>query len=187
MAEETETAAPPYFELRGEFGSTESVQVRVTSILAHHPDVDMAVLELSAHPDGGRRLPLIPHEPDSFVGRRIYAVGYPVDDVRMNGERVSPAAVFRRIFGEDEKSLGMKRFSPGVVQNWEGINEFRHDASTLRGSSGSCIVDFRDRKVVGLHFSGSYREQRNNAIPLWKFCDDPLLIDNGVMFDENVS
>jgi hypothetical protein len=35
--------------------------------------------------------------------------------------------------------------------------------------------------VVGLHYSGKYRD-RNNAVPLWKFRQDPLLVDNGVEF-----
>jgi len=77
----------------------------------------------------------------------------------------------------------MKRFSPGVVVGWKDSNNFKHDASTLRGSSGSCIVDFEDRRVVGLHFGGGYHLKSNFAVALWKFKDDPVLAENGVEFD----
>jgi endonuclease G len=174
----------PIFELRGELNSTESNQARVIRILGHHLKVDMAVLELDSEPPGSCQLPLMGVEPDAFVGRRIYAVGYPVDDARDQlGQRITPAPVFQRVFGTDEATLGMKRFSPGVVVAWDGANQFTHDASTLRGSSGSCIVDFKYRRVVGLHFGGGYKLKSNYAVPLWKFKDDPVLVENEVEFD----
>jgi V8-like Glu-specific endopeptidase len=174
----------PIFELRGELNSTASTQARVVRVLGHHLEVDMAVLELDTEPADGRQLPLMTAEPASFVDRRIYAVGYPVDDARDGwGQRVTPAPVFQRVFGTDEATLGMKRFSPGVVTGWRDSNNFKHDASTLRGSSGSCIVDFEDRRVVGLHFGGGYHLQSNFAVAMWKFKDDPVLTGNGVEFD----
>lgn len=174
----------PRFELRGELGSTASSQVRLTRVLGHHPKVDMAVLELDAEPTGSRRLPLMSAEPASFLGRHIYAVGYPVDDSRDQwGKRTTPSHVFKRVFGTDDESLGTKRFCPGVVLGWQETNVFKHDASTLPGSSGSCIVDFEDRRVIGLHYGGLYKMERNFAVPLWKFRDDPVLAGNGVNFD----
>ena len=167
----------PFFELHGELGSKESSTARVTRILGHHLEVDMAVLELDADPDGSRQLPLAKDEPPSFKGRRVYAVGYPMID----SLKVTPAPVFKRIFGADEKSLGTKRFSPGTIIEWGGAKKFSHDASTLAGSSGSAIVDFAQKSVVGLHYSGNYNIA-NNAVPLWKFRDDPVLVDNGVVF-----
>ena len=173
----------PRFELHGELGSTASTKVKVTSVLGHHLQVDLAVLELDAEPAGGRKLPLLSVEPDSFVGRHVYAVGYPVDDARdWLGKRITPTPVFQRVFGTDDESLGTKRFSPGVVLRWEKTNVFTHDASTLPGSSGSCIVDFEHRRVVGLHFGGRYAD-KNYAVPLWKFRDDPILAGNGINFD----
>jgi len=178
-----EPAAAPFFELRGELGSDASSTARLTRVLGHHLQVDMAVLEIDASPPGSRRLPLIGSEPASFVGRRVYAVGYPVADSRnMWNQRITPAPVFRRVFGADEESLGMKRFSPGTVLKWRDDRVFLHDASTLPGSSGSCIVDFEDRRVVGLHFGGRYK-QENYAVSLWKFREDPVLKDNGVLFN----
>lgn len=172
----------PVFELRGEFGSNSSSRARLKRVLGHHHGVDMAVVELDSIPPDSRVLSLMADEPDAFAGRRIYAVGYPVDDVRnVLGDRVTPASVFSRVFGADHESLGTKRFSPGIVLGWLNSNIFTHDASTLPGSSGSCIVDFEDRRVVGLHFGGSYRAQ-NYAVSVWKFRDDPVLKENGVLF-----
>lgn len=174
----------PIFELRGELNSSASTQARVIRILGHHPEVDMAVLELDTEPTDSRQLRLTAAEPSSFLERRIYAVGYPVDDARNTlGQRVTPVPIFQRVFGTDEATLGLKRFSPGIVIGWRDSNTFKHDASTLRGSSGSCIVDFEDRRVVGLHFGGGYGLKSNYAVPLWKFKDDPVLAENGVEFD----
>ena len=175
-AKKTKSEAP-YFELWGEFGSDQSATVRIKRILGHHPDVDMAVLELDEDPAGGRKVPLMRDELPALQGRRIYAVGYPMGE----SVKVTPVPVFNRIFGTDEESLGKKRFSPGVITEWGGANKFVHDASTLAGSSGSAIVDFEKRRVVGLHYAGKYGEW-NNAVPLWKFREDPVLADNGVEF-----
>lgn len=174
----------PIFELHGELNSNASTLARVTRILGHHLEVDMAVLELDTEPANSRQLPLMTSEPASFLQRRIYAVGYPVDDARdSSDERVTPAPIFRRVFGTDEESLGTKRFSPGLVIGWHDSNNFKHDASTLRGSSGSCIVDFEDRRVIGLHFGGGFQLKSNYAVALWKFKNDPVLAGNGVEFD----
>jgi endonuclease G len=168
----------PWFELRGELGSTATSATRITKVLGSHKDVDMAVLELAAIPKDGRRIELATKEPKKFKDLHIYAVGYPVKDL---GNPRAPLPILRRVFGQDE-SLGMKRFSPGTILGWENDHQFHHDASTLAGSSGSCIVDFDDHHVVGLHFSGFYGEE-NNAVPLWKFRKDALLTKNGVVFD----
>jgi endonuclease G len=174
----------PRFELHGELGSTASTKVKLTRVLGHHLEADLAVVELDAEPVGSRKLSLMGVEPASFVGRHIYAVGYPVDDARdMWHKRITPTRVFQRVFGTDDETLGTKRFSPGVVLGWEETNAFTHDASTLPGSSGSCIVDFQHRRVVGLHYGGIYDERKNYAVPLWKFRDDPVLAGNGINFD----
>jgi endonuclease G len=173
---QTATEAP-HFELRGEFGSTESTVVRIKSILGHHLEVDMAVLELDEDPPGSRRLPLMTQEPSQFLYRRVYVVGYPMSDVF----KVTPIPIFNRVFGSDPAALGRKRFSPGIISAWAGANDFSHDASTLAGSSGSAIVDFEHRRVVGLHYRGTYNVE-NRAVPLWKFRNDPVLVGNGVQF-----
>ena len=169
----------PRFEMAGEFGSDKTSVVRINRVLASHQTVDMAVLELDAVPEKAVRVTLATKQPATFEGRRVYAVGYPVAD---NPWKPAPFPILRRVFGQDE-SLGMKRLSPGTVMGWESEHQFHHDASTLRGSSGSCIVDFDDHQVVGLHFAGSY-DDHNNAVPLWKFRTDAVLTGNGVVFGE---
>ena len=169
----------PRFEMVGELGSDKTNAVRINRVLGSHQQVDMAVLELDVVPKQARRVPLATEQPATFNGHRIYAVGYPVVDSQ---RKPAPLPILRRVFGQDE-SLGMKRFSPGTIMEWENEHQFHHDASTLRGSSGSCIVDFDDHRVVGLHFAGSY-DEHNNAVPLWKFRKDALLTGNGVLFGE---
>jgi hypothetical protein len=56
-----------------------------------------------------------------------------------------------------------------------------HDASTLGGNSGSCVVDLDSNRVIGLHFAGRYM-QYNEAVALWRLADDPLLARAGVNF-----
>ena len=170
----------PWFEMVGEFGSAKTRAVRINQVLGSHEKVDMAVLALDAAPTNAQRVKLAVKQPVSFKRHRVYAVGYPVAD---NPYNPAPLPILRRIFGEDA-SLGMKRFSPGTIMDWDNEHRFRHDASTLRGSSGSCIVDFDDHRVVGLHFRGSYNDF-NNAVPLWKFRNDALLTNNGVIFGED--
>jgi len=176
-------AERPRFELYGEIDATRSSVVAVCGIAGHHPDRDLAVLAIEREPPGARRLRLAAQEPASFRSRRVYALGYPIDDQRTAlGSRVTPAAIFQRIFGADDSSLGTKRLSPGVVVDWDG-EAFVHDASTLPGSSGSCIIDFESRKVVGVHFGGSYRDRKNLAIPLFRLAKDEHLAGCGVVFE----
>ena len=73
--------------------------------------------------------------------------------------------VLTRLF---QQKFGIKRLAPGRVttgvgqivgdqQHWV----FSHDASTLGGNSGSCVVDLSEDglRVLGLHFGGSARAQ----------------------------
>jgi V8-like Glu-specific endopeptidase len=57
----------------------------------------------------------------------------------------------------------VKRFAPGEIDralgsaaDGTGETVFAHDATTLGGNSGSCVVDLGNdgRLVVGLHFAG---------------------------------
>ena len=56
-----------------------------------------------------------------------------------------------------------------------------HDASTLGGNSGSCVVDLDTGQVIGLHYGGQYMHY-NVAVALWRLVDDPLLARAGVNF-----
>jgi hypothetical protein len=95
--------------------------------------------------------------------------------------------------------FGVKRFSPGILRvldqrRWlsHDVRVFLHDATTLSGSSGSCIIDLKSMNVVGLHFGGWPMPRRriaaprwdsvaqlfeaNGAVPLWLLANDPMLL-----------
>jgi hypothetical protein len=129
----------------------------ITSVLFAGPEpineeidpkkLDLALLEIGS-PAGGKTLP----EPLT-----ISTAGDP--DVG-----TEYAKVLTSIFADE---FGVKRLAPGHVdaglgsvadggKNWA----FEHDASTLGGNSGSCIVDFGDGlSVIGLHFGGGPRHE----------------------------
>ncbi|MFN0250945.1 MAG: trypsin-like serine peptidase [Kofleriaceae bacterium] len=173
--------APPILELKGELpfsgeAPPPPVQAKIVRVVSHHPEVDFAILELDAMPAGSTVLALSTTEPTTFKDRPVFALGYPTQDTQSTSQ-----VLFERIFGSDPAVLGRKRFSPGKLTGWRDEKTFQHDASTLAGSSGSCIVDFEKRHVLGIHFSGRVGRQ-NNAVPLWKFRADPILVGAGVKF-----
>lgn len=167
--------AEPIIDMVREAGSTESVTARITRVVAHHTSADVAVLELDAMPDRRTRLALATEEPPEFVGSKLFVLGYPME------ARETPEVVMRRIFGGDPNVLAMKRLSPGTVMRWHTAtpNVFLHDASTLGGSSGSCVIDIGTNKVVGIHFAGLYKTE-NDAVALWRL--KSVLVDAGVEF-----
>ena len=120
--------------------------------------LDFAILECEA--DGGAFPEPLPLESDAdkvAVGRPIFTIGYPAAPPA--GVYASP--VLNRLFSH---RYGVKRFAPGEIDrgtgttaNRTGETVFAHDATTLGGNSGSCVVDFGNdgRLVVGLHFAGA--------------------------------
>jgi hypothetical protein len=126
-------------------------------------------------------------EPGPLPGRNVYVLGYPAPDYR------NDVAVQRSIFGD---RYFVKRMQPGAGMPPPAGAIFRmepcstgaeqedvmfHDASTLGGNSGSCVVDLESNQVMGLHFAGQYM-QYNEAVALWRLADDPLLVGAGVKF-----
>jgi V8-like Glu-specific endopeptidase len=77
---------------------------------------------------------------------------------------------------------GVKRLQPGTIRTRLALGStIKHDASTLGGNSGSCVVDLESGKVLGLHFAGKYRRY-NTAIALWKLRKSKNLERAGVQF-----
>ena len=120
--------------------------------------MDFAVLECEI-PDATvfpEPLPM-ENDPDKIVlNRPIYALGYPGAPSRGQYR----FKVLMKLFGN---KFSIKRFAPGEIDRELGSvtsddnqTVFAHDATTLGGNSGSCIVDFGDDGllVVGLHFAG---------------------------------
>ena len=103
----------------------------------------------------------------------IYVVGFPAKpqvDVGDGGGAAPQAGheyqtVLDKLYGS-LSSFGSKRWAPGLIEAGPGqlVEDTRkwvmsHDASTLGGNSGSCVVDFgtNGERVVGLHFGGRPR------------------------------
>ena len=157
-----------------------------------HPEYDLALLCFRSDDFKASELEpltLSDEAPDPTIGADVGVLGHPSFDSRLDP--------FPKYFGFGNE-FGIKRFSPGKIRvvehrEWRGvdIDAMLHDASTLSGSSGSCILDLSTKKVVGLHFGGwplAARSVRvdntdvlaqlfhaNGAVPLWKLRQDSLL------------
>lgn len=117
---------------------------------------DFAVLECGS-PDG--LPPALSLESDAdklFVDRPVYTVGYPARP----GTGSYESEVLERLFAH---RYGVKRFAPGLIDQKLGGQfgdseriSVGHDATTLGGSSGCCVVDLQNdgHLVAGLHFGG---------------------------------
>ena len=164
--------------------------VRIDDVIGIHPALDLALLRVtpSEAADGvAKPLTLMSQDPGPLAGRNVYVLGYPAPDYR------NDRAVQRSIFGD---RYFVKRLQPGAGMAPPAGAIFRiepcstgaeqddvmfHDASTLGGNSGSCVVDLETNQVIGLHFAGQYM-QYNEAVALWRLADDPLLARAGVNF-----
>jgi hypothetical protein len=177
------TPAIDYFE---EKGSSASAAFEVRKVIGIHPDVrvDLALLEVEPAPMPGAPagftvppvLPVAGGEPTVTGGDfSVYLVGYPASD----NQGITPPDVLSRIFGD---VFEVKRLQPGTMTAISSaLPRFSHDCSTLGGNSGSCVIALDTHKVIGLHFSGGYRES-NFAVALWRLAEDPFLLGAGVQF-----
>jgi hypothetical protein len=107
----------------------------------------------------------------------LYVMGYPARPLN------EVAEVLMKVFLDE---YFVKRFAPGLVERaLDDVDDgglkrvFTHDASTLGGNSGSCVVEFlvQGRAVVGLHFGGVARSE-NFAHSVARF--EQVLKDHGV-------
>ena len=143
-------------------------------------------------------LALAAQVPMNAINLSIGVIGHPALNTQRDG-------VFPIHYGFGN-AFGIKRFSPGLVRTraqrgWYGryqtVDAIFHDATTLGGNSGSCILDLNRGLVVGLHFGGwplpvqqsvqvgdqAYLANlfyENGAVPLWTLAHDTLL--NNVNF-----
>jgi V8-like Glu-specific endopeptidase len=162
---------------------------RIEAVIGVHPGLDLALLRItpSEGSDGATPLTLMSESPGSLMGRTVYLLGYPAPDPRNN------PALQRSVFGD---RFFVKRVQPGALMapplgaiirmepcssRAEPDDVVFHDASTLGGNSGSCVVDLETNRVIGLHFAGEYMHY-NEAVALWRLVDDPLLTGAGVNF-----
>jgi len=145
----------------------------VSSVLYTHDVLDLALLRVTLDPDKAvsplpadwvtpAPLRLGVTRPDPLP-TAIYLVGFPFNDPTAGDDELND--VFGHVFD-------VKRVQPGTRNRLdEARKELGHTASTLRGNSGSCVVDLDTHEVVALHYQGSREEQgkpaRNLAVALW--------------------
>lgn len=131
----------------------------------------------------------------SLEGRLVAVVGHPT-----SGDG-NPADEVAQVF--DNAPLKLKRFMPGRLSpqkacgtygaGGSGVPVLMHDCSTLKGASGSCVIDLGPAdsdpkklleenptfgKVIGLHFGGLWSES-NFAVPTWALSDTLLKSNPG--------
>ncbi len=167
------------------------VEFAIEAVLGIHERLDLALLRLAS--DGGgaakpKPLTVMSEAPDPFENRQVYVVGYPAPDPR------NDPVVMRQIFGD---IYFVKRLEPGALlassagpviaeapcsAQTQAADVIYHDASTLGGNSGSCVIDLETNQVLGLHFAGLYTKY-NQGVALWTLTEDPLLAGAQVNFD----
>jgi hypothetical protein len=176
----------PVLDYLDERGTKGSATFKVTEIIGIHPDVriDLALLRIAGDAmddtpaawTAPAVLPIAGTPPAiGNTEHNVYLIGYPATD----NQGITPPDVMTRIFGDVYE---VKRLQPGTItQISTGLPRFSHDCSTLGGNSGSCVIDLESHRVIGLHFSGGYRES-NYAVALWKLAADELLGSAGIQF-----
>jgi glutamyl endopeptidase len=158
--------------------SSDAASGRVTGIRMTHAQHDMAFLDV-AGVKGSEQLvlPLASAPSGEPIDVDYYLGGYPVVTPQLTAG-LHPALVDVLFGGTDQ--VVHKRVSPGGLIGFASPDA-QHDASTLRGSSGSPVIDLTTHRVVGLHYSGVYGE-RNQAVAMWTIKDDAVFRDFGITF-----
>ncbi|RPI18636.1 MAG: serine protease [Ignavibacteriae bacterium] len=145
-----------YIDFKEEYHCPEEAEYELDEILYIAEDrsdiPDVAILKINGVNDDPKPLPLqLGLSPDEPQYDQIVAViGYPAEDGYRNDPK-EMSRIFNNIYD-------IKRLQPGMVKASTSGNEFTHDCSTLGGNSGSPVIDVNTGKVLGLHFSGSYRK-----------------------------
>lgn len=163
----------PNSETSKTFKITKVVYTGPNEIKTASPSLqDMALLEV----EEANGLPLpIAINTGGFVtaNTNIFLIGFP------NQVQV-PAASSKVFVDFFENMMGYKKVAPGKIidgrEIWPG--RFCHDASTLRGNSGSLIVKYNNETSgIGLHFGGTAGPPSENwAHEIDSFCNEEGII-----------
>lgn len=166
-------------DFKREYGSEDSLAVRVEKVLMIHPHWDMALLKVSGLPVSVKPLNLTVRNPEELNKLEVVAIGYPAFDPR------NSAAEQQTIFGG---VFNVKRLLPGKLNGRQEYPSFRHtvsamkhDCTTLGGASGSALIDVKTGEVVGLHFAGAYLES-NYSVPMFELARDSRVVQAGLNF-----
>lgn len=139
-------------QFRREYNTVpEPPAVPIVSVVATHPDLDLAILAIDEPPPGA-----VPIAVDPTVtvedGTPVAAIGYPTDDGR------NPPWVLQLF----EDRYGIKRVAPGEVTGRRASSLY-HDCTTLGGNSGSPVLTLDGARLAGVHAAGMFLA-RNHAI-----------------------
>lgn len=167
-----------------EIGSATAELLNVARVRMIHPYWDMAILELEEGPPGVEPLTLSLEDPADLQGREIAVIGYPAFDGR-NDARVQNQ-VFRGIYNVKRMQPGLLKARAPKLSYGKMVDSVTHDASTLGGNSGSCVLDVQTGEVVALHFAGRYKVA-NYAVPTFELSRDARVDALTLEFGEDAS
>ena len=163
-------------DFKEEYQRDASAELTIKSVIGIHPRYDLALLRAEAPQKTPKPLAVAAQPPSATKDYEVVVIGYPAYDSRNDAREM--VRIFDNIFN-------VKRLQPGMLTGTSngpaGGLIVGHDCSTLGGNSGSAVYDYRQQRVVGLHFGGRYLEG-NSAVPLWRLADDDLLKRANVNF-----
>lgn len=170
------------FEKRSvEPADQEDTICRIDGIELLHGKLDLMLCHLSEETPSTRN-PLLLASHNSLSDDEylpLAVIGYPTALHESDGEE--DEELFEKLLSVNgQKRVGVKRASVGWGYTKGLLNLFentslQHDASTLRGSSGSPVISLLTGELVGLHFGGKGDGLRNRCINLSVACRDPAL------------
>ena len=114
--------------------------------IADDAEADIAFLQLDRAPGLPQPIVLDEHYEDEF----IVTIGYPAWDPQI------PPEMVRHVL---DGVYDAKRLAPGRIVDAGSESMFRHDASTLKGSSGSVVLSLETGNAVGLQMSGAFNAE----------------------------
>lgn len=159
--------------------SIRTFYLEFSKVVMIHPYWDMALVKVEGLPGNLSSLVLSTEPAGSLIGRDVAVIGYPGFDPR------NPADVQNFVF---DGVYGVKRLQPGRMKAIATVRSYNHaveaqthDASTLGGDSGACVLDVTTGEVIGLHFGGRYAVA-NFCVPTGALATDGRVIDAGVRF-----
>jgi hypothetical protein len=150
-------AKAPYIDFAYTDKTSGPKRCNVTGLVYCRDDLDLAILRVVAdnaplpaeipinrNKDAlGRKLPS-GDGAEVFQGAEIYTVGHPY--------RAVATEAIQTVFGQAD---GRKRWAPGFLTEFRPQESLlHHDASTLSGNSGSCVIATGSHAAIGLHFGG---------------------------------
>lgn len=171
-------------EFNGEYCPlAQSVVTEVLEVLYVHPSLDAALVRIRSVP-GLLPLRLQKARITDSRARNVVVVGFPMWCPEKDKEQCD------EVFN-GEAPLGVKRVSPGMLVYagdqtiLENEDVIRHDCTTVRGSSGSPVIDLETGNVIAIHFAEDpediYQQRIGNfAVRMSSLASDERLRASGV-------